>query len=76
MLSCSFYLYRFRKYVPYGFPIINFCKPGVHYETPCILIRFCFGVKLPEDGGNDAETCRCKIRLYFYVKCAFVAIMH
>jgi len=35
-LSCSFYLYRFRKYVPYGFPIINFCNPGVHYETPCI----------------------------------------
>ena len=30
-LSCSFYLYRFRKYVSYGFPIINFCNPGVHY---------------------------------------------
>ena len=36
-LSCSFYLYRFRKYVSYGFPIINFCNPGVHYETPCIM---------------------------------------
>ena len=35
-LSCSFYLYRFRKYVSYGFPIINVCNPGVHYETPCI----------------------------------------
>jgi hypothetical protein len=35
-LSCSFYLYRFRKYVSYGFPIIIFCNPGVHYETPCI----------------------------------------
>ena len=35
-LSCSFYLYRFCKYVSYGFPIINFCNPGVHYETPCI----------------------------------------
>jgi hypothetical protein len=34
--SCSFYLYRFRKYVSYGFPIIHFCNPGVHYETPCI----------------------------------------
>ena len=34
--SCSFYLYRFRKYVSYGFPIINFCNPGIHYETPCI----------------------------------------
>jgi hypothetical protein len=28
----------FRKYVSYGFPIINFCNPGVHYETPCIYI--------------------------------------
>jgi len=35
-LSYSFYLYRFRKYVSYGFPIINFCNPGVHYETPSI----------------------------------------
>ena len=37
-LSCSFYLYRFRKYVSYGFPIINFCNPGVHYETPSIIV--------------------------------------
>jgi hypothetical protein len=36
-LSCSFYLYGFCKYVSYGFPIINFCIPGVHYETSCIL---------------------------------------
>jgi hypothetical protein len=36
-LSCSFSLYGFRKYVSYGFPIINFCNPGVHYETPCIM---------------------------------------
>jgi hypothetical protein len=35
-LSCSSHLYRFRKHVSYGFPIINFCKPRVHYETPCI----------------------------------------
>jgi hypothetical protein len=35
-LSCSFYLHKFRKYVSYGFPIINVCNPGVHYETPCI----------------------------------------
>ena len=33
--SCFFNLHRFRKYVSYGFPIINFCNPGVHYETPC-----------------------------------------
>ena len=36
ILSCSFHLYRFRKYVSYGFPIINFCNPGVHYESPCM----------------------------------------
>jgi hypothetical protein len=34
-INCSFYLYRFRKYVSYGFPIINFCNPGVQNETPC-----------------------------------------
>ena len=37
-LSCSFCLYRFRKHVSLGFPITNFCNPGVHYETPCIYI--------------------------------------
>jgi len=36
ILSCSFYLYRFRKYVSYGFPIIDFCNSGEHYETRCI----------------------------------------
>jgi hypothetical protein len=41
-LSCSFYLYRFRKYVSYDFLIINFFNPGVHYETPCIITTvFC-----------------------------------
>jgi hypothetical protein len=34
-LNCSFHLYRYPKYVSYGFPIINFCNPVVHYETPC-----------------------------------------
>ena len=38
-LSCSFYLYRFRKYRSYSFPIINFCNSGVHYETPCIVVN-------------------------------------
>jgi len=37
LLSCSFHLYRFRKHVYYGFPIINFYNPGVHYETLCIF---------------------------------------
>jgi hypothetical protein len=40
-LSCFFYLYKFRKYVPYGFPIINFCNREVHYETSCILRNMC-----------------------------------
>jgi hypothetical protein len=26
-----------RKYVSHSFPIINFCNPGVHYETPCMI---------------------------------------
>jgi len=34
-LGCSYYLYRFHKCVSYGFPIINFCNPRVHYEMPC-----------------------------------------
>jgi hypothetical protein len=34
LLSFSFYLYTFCKYVSYGFPIINFCNTGVHYEKP------------------------------------------
>jgi hypothetical protein len=55
-LSCSFYFYRFRRYVSYGFPIIIFCNPGVHYETPCIIFlpatydfnaTLLYGVKLP-----------------------------
>ena len=36
ILSCSLCLYRFRKYVSNGFPTINCCNPGVHYEAPCI----------------------------------------
>jgi hypothetical protein len=36
--NCSFYLYRFCKYVSSGFHIINFfCNPGVHYEMPCMF---------------------------------------
>ena len=36
-LSCSFYMYRFRKYLSYGFPMIIICNLVVHYETPCML---------------------------------------
>jgi hypothetical protein len=41
--NCSFCLYRFRKYVSYGFPIINFCNPGVHYEKRAVLMLWCNG---------------------------------
>jgi hypothetical protein len=37
--SCYFYLCRFRKYVCNGFPIINYCNPGIHYETAYIYIH-------------------------------------
>ena len=40
MFDLFFYLYRFRKYVSCGFPIINFCTPGVHYETPRIFVAY------------------------------------
>jgi hypothetical protein len=40
-LSFSFCLYRFGKYVSYGFPIINSCSLGVHYETSCTLLYNC-----------------------------------
>jgi len=54
MLSCSFCLYRFRKYVSYGFPRINFCNPRVHYETPCIWENtFKIG---PEDDDDGDES--------------------
>jgi len=36
VLNSFFYLCRFRKYMSYGIPIINYYNPEVHYETPCI----------------------------------------
>jgi hypothetical protein len=41
-ISCSFHLYRFGKYASYGFPIINVCIPGVHYETSCIIYIYIY----------------------------------
>jgi hypothetical protein len=58
--SCSFYLYRFRKYVSYGFPTINFCNHGVHYERPCVYTCF-IDEKLPE-----CDLRRIRIRRSFY----------
>ena len=40
---------QFRKYVSYGFPIINFWKPGVHYETPCIWRPIKYGLVSRKD---------------------------
>ena len=45
--SCSFFLYRIGKYGSYGFPVINFCNPGVHYETPCTLWNALYIMKRP-----------------------------
>jgi hypothetical protein len=60
-LSCSFYLYRFRKYVTYGFPIINFCNPGVHYETHCIkTLRLDYKVTRRQIPDNGNLSYRCK----------------
>ena len=43
----------------------------IQYELFCNILCFNkflnFGVKLPEDGVNDAQTCTSKIKLYFYV---------
>jgi hypothetical protein len=54
--SCSFYLYKFRKYLSYGFPIINFCNPGVHYEKP-----FIFSLRK----SKFAATVRCGLEVTF-----------
>jgi len=41
--SCSFYLYRFCKYVSYGFRTM-FSKAGLHYETPCKMFIVWIGI--------------------------------
>jgi hypothetical protein len=56
ILSCSFYLYRFRTYMSYGFPIINFYNPGVHSETPCINIRVSVILTPPPPNHNHLLT--------------------
>jgi hypothetical protein len=61
-LSCSFYLYRLRKYVSYGFLIINVCNPGVHYETPCIIHRevsvaSAATIRVSYKNTNNTEVC-------------------
>jgi len=40
-LSCSFFLYRFRKYVSYGFPIINFLIPSTLWSVLCMCVYMC-----------------------------------
>jgi hypothetical protein len=36
----------------YGFPIINVCNPGVHYERACIVLH---NYALPDDVPVSAE---------------------
>jgi len=52
---CSFYLYRFRKYVCYGFPIINFCNPGVRGPGSSVGIATDYGLDGPgsNPGGDE-----------------------
>ena len=38
-LSCFFYLYRFRKYVPYGFPVIIFLIPEYIMKRPVYVVN-------------------------------------
>jgi len=57
ILSCSFYLYRFRKYLSCGFPIINFCNPGVHYETPCIIVSCCVALMCKDAKDEHIQSC-------------------
>jgi hypothetical protein len=47
---------RFRN-ESYGFPIINFCNPGVHYETPCIIFKSVWGSTVPRiyDGRSGVQ---------------------
>jgi hypothetical protein len=28
---------QFRKYMSYGFPVMNFCNSGIDYGTPCVM---------------------------------------
>jgi hypothetical protein len=56
MLSRSFYLYSlFRKYVSYGFPVINFCNPGVHYEMACITLDKALTLHPPTTNVTEAQ---------------------
>jgi hypothetical protein len=62
-LSCSFYLYRFRKYVSYGFPLTTFCNPGIHYETTCVYIYIYIYIRIYAGGFI---MCAC-IYIYIYI---------
>jgi len=58
-LSFSFYLYRFLKYVTFGVRKIFFCNPGVHYETPCIVVYWRYIIHyinlLPHNGMTSVK---------------------
>ena len=46
------------------------CMNDVLYELLCNFLyfsKFIFGVKLPEDDANYAETCSSNIKLHLYV---------
>jgi hypothetical protein len=72
-LSRSFYLYKFCKYVSYGFPIIKFYNPGVHYETPCIISIKKLCTFLGDDLQEIVETRRsCSVLIVKILYCVIV----
>jgi hypothetical protein len=66
-LSCSFCLYMFHKYtyMSYGFPVINFCNPGVHYKMPCIITKSAAHSKSQTYTGWSHMICRYKNSVLF-----------
>jgi hypothetical protein len=77
-LSCSFYLYSlFRKYVSYGFLIINFCNPGVHYETPCIFLNFIFLLCNCQLAVTVlASTWQCLVICMYVIVCVYLTVCY
>ena len=64
-LSCSFCLYRFCNYVSYGFPIINFCNPGVHYEMPCRIVVILYTICLNTTGSSRSSVTALEMKRCF-----------
>jgi hypothetical protein len=56
-----------------GFPIINFCNPRVHYETPCIVTQAYYNLD-----SKCVITCAGKldnVSSYVWYKCCYVKVV-